>query len=233
MAWRLKFCFTWSLLWELRNRRKLWFFFSPVLQKFWLSCFYLCIPLFWVNILFLFVGGAGHSGNKYFHWTFPELQSCETFVSWPIAVSSEQLQWCGERSLGRILCLFSFISFPLRPSVACIINICLSFHYDPVLNVLEAACEMDILFRDFLVTGVHPASFCFSLTVNALFTDGLKNDTFGSLQLSPPFNLTFIPIDIIKIWIISQTTSFNFNELKAKIPKAILCDFSLFICTLS
>lgn len=73
------------------------------------------------------------------------------------------------------------------------------------------------------------------MTVNYLFTDGLKNDTFGSLQLTPPFNLTFIPIDIIKIWIISQTTSFNFNELKVKIPKAILCDFpflSVHCCSL-
>lgn len=55
--------------------------------------------------------------------------------------------------------LFFFNFIPLCPSVACIINIHLSFLYDPGL---EAACEMDILFRRFLVTGVHPASFCFS-----------------------------------------------------------------------
>lgn len=32
------------------------------------------------------------------------------------------------------------------------------------------------------------------MTVNYPFTDGLRNDTFGSLQLSPPFHLTFTPI---------------------------------------
>lgn len=32
----------------------------------------------------------------------------------------------------------------------------------PIVNGLEAAYEMDVLFRDFLLTGMHPANFCFS-----------------------------------------------------------------------
>lgn len=89
------------------------------------------------------------------------------------------------------------------------------------LLVRQTCCSEIFFFGDWCAS----CQLLFFMTVNSLFTDGLKNDTFGSLQLSPPFHLTFIPIDIIKIWIISQTTSFNFNELKVKIPKAILCDF--------
>lgn len=76
----------------------------------------------------------------------------------------DPLQWVlsscsgvGREVWGGFLCLFFFHLIP--PSAACIINIHLSFHYDPGLG---AACEMDVLFRHFLVTGVHPASFCFS-----------------------------------------------------------------------
>lgn len=65
----------------------------------------------------------------------------------------------------------------------------------PVVNGLEAAHEMDICSEIFLHASCQ---FLFCMTVNYPITDGLKNDTFGSLQLSPSFYLTFTPIVIKK-----------------------------------